>query len=400
MCRLFCVAVLACILAACETLPREGPDDAAVQHQATAFLPKGTHKPVLNYALVDISHSVLRYIANHSHGSIYESFGGGRGPAPEIRVGVGDVVQVSLFESDSGGLFIPRDAGSRPGNFVTLPKQIVDRTGFISVPYAGQVRASGRSLPHIQRTIESRLINKAIEPKAIVELVEQNSSEVTVVGDVNQPTRIKINAAGDRVLDVIAKGGGLKYPPYESYVTLHRRNQQATIYFDALAKTPKENIYVAPGDTVYVYRDPREFIVYGASGQTDLTGNSRKFAFESFSVSLMDAIARAGGLADRRADPRQVFIYRIEPRQTLIDIGVDTSKFAEEQKYIPTIYRANLRDPSGFFYARIFQVRDNDLIYVANSDSVELVKFLELIQQVTTTAQGIGDAKISLDNAF
>lgn len=371
-----------------------------VQNRATAFLPKRTNEPVLEYVLVDISHTVLRYVSNRSDGSIYESFGGGRGPAPEIRVGVGDVVQVSLFESDTGGLFIPRDAGSRPGNFVTLPKQIVDRTGFISVPYAGQVRASGRSLPQIQKTIESRLIDKAIEPRAIVELVEQNSSEVTVVGDVNQPTRIKINAAGDRVLDVIAKGGGLKYPPYESYVTVHRRSQKATIYFDALAKTPIENIYVSPGDTVYVYRDPREFIVYGASGQTDLVGNSRKFAFESFSVSLMDAVARAGGLADQRADPRQVFIYRIEPRQMLIDIGVDVSEFSEEQKRIPTIYRANFRDPSSFFYARTFQIRDNDLVYISNADSVELVKFLGLIQEVTTTVEGIGDAKTSLDTAF
>lgn len=381
-------------------LPREGPDDAVVQNQAVAFLPTEEKKPVLKYVLVDISHAVLRYVTNHKHGSIFKSFGGGRGPAPEIRVGVGDVVQVSLFESDSGGLFIPRDAGSRPGNFVTLPKQTVDRTGFISVPYAGQVRASGRSLPQIQSTIESRLENKAIEPKAIVELVEQNSSEVTIVGDVNQPTRVKINAAGDRVLDVIAKGGGLKYPPYESYVTLQRRRQKATIYFDALAKTPAENIYVAPGDTVYVYRNPREFIVYGASGQTDLVGNSRKFSFESFSVTLMDAVARAGGLADRRADPRQVFVYRIEPRQTLVDIGVGVDEFVDEQKFIPTIYRANFRDPSSFFYAREFQIRDNDLIYISNSDSVELIKFLDLIQSVTTTAQGIGDAKISIDNAF
>ncbi len=54
-----------------------------------------------------------------------------------------DVVSVTIFESQSGGLFIPADAGSRAGNFVTIPNQTVDRNGTITVPYAGRVRASG-----------------------------------------------------------------------------------------------------------------------------------------------------------------------------------------------------------------------------------------------------------------
>ena len=41
-------------------------------------------------------------------------------------LGVGDVVSVTIFEAEAGGLFLPSEAGARPGNFVTLPDQIVE----------------------------------------------------------------------------------------------------------------------------------------------------------------------------------------------------------------------------------------------------------------------------------
>ena len=61
---------------------------------------------------------------------------------PELRFGIGDVVSVTIFEAAAGGLFIPTEAGVRPGNFVTLPDQTVDNDGNISVPYAGLVKAA------------------------------------------------------------------------------------------------------------------------------------------------------------------------------------------------------------------------------------------------------------------
>jgi polysaccharide export outer membrane protein len=49
------------------------------------------------------------------------------------------VVSVTIFEAEAGGLFVPSEAGARPGNFVTLPEQIVDSNGNITVPYAGTI---------------------------------------------------------------------------------------------------------------------------------------------------------------------------------------------------------------------------------------------------------------------
>ena len=64
-----------------------------------------------------------------------------RRPPMQIKFGIGDTVSVTIFEAAAGGLFIPSEAGVRPGNFVQIPNQNVDIRGNISVPYAGTVRA-------------------------------------------------------------------------------------------------------------------------------------------------------------------------------------------------------------------------------------------------------------------
>jgi polysaccharide export outer membrane protein len=105
----------------------------------------------------------------------------------------------------------------------------------------------GRTVSEVQKDIEERLVKRAIEPQVVVALVERNASEVTVVGDVVAvANRFKIRPGGERVLDMIAKANGLKYPGYELFVTLQRGKQRSTVYFPTLVNSPRENIYVAP----------------------------------------------------------------------------------------------------------------------------------------------------------
>lgn len=120
-------------------IPDSGPNWRNVESNASVRISETT--PVFNYALIDLNKNVLPFIIDPGPGSLYRTFGTGRGPVPEIKVGTGDTVQVTLFEAQSGGLFIPTDAGARPGNYVTLPAQTVDSKGYISVPYAGQILA-------------------------------------------------------------------------------------------------------------------------------------------------------------------------------------------------------------------------------------------------------------------
>ena len=384
------------VLSGCAFLPRSGPGDGAIARGATTAITKedGPKQGAVDYALLDLTDRVLAFAQSDEFGSLFHSFGGGRGPAPEILVGVGDVVQVTIFESASGGLFIPAESSVRPGNFVSLPEQTVDKRGFITVPYAGQIKAAGRSLPQIQNQIISKLENRAIEPQVIVSFVERLASQASVIGEVNGANRFAINEAGDRVLDIIARAGGLKFPGYESYVTLQRRKKTATVYFNTIVDNPDENIYVASGDTLYVYQEQRAFQAFGASG---LAG---EFKFDKERITMAEAVGKSGGLLDERADPGQVFLYRLESRDTLKAIGVDVAQFEPSYERIPTIYRTNFRDPSGFFTAQNFPIRDQDILYVSNADSVKLIKFLDILNAVTSTVSGTTtDARLTRNNA-
>ncbi|HHY49624.1 MAG TPA: polysaccharide export protein [Alphaproteobacteria bacterium] len=369
------VLVIAALgLAACSSLPRSGPSDQRIVSAATTRLTQADRGSLLQYALIDIDQSVLSAIPDYTVGSLNRSLGMGRTSAADVRIGVGDVVQLTVFESSDGGLFIPAGGAGSAGNFVTFPSQAVDASGVISVPFAGSIKAVGLSVPELEDTVEERLSGRAIEPQVIATVNRGAASEVTVLGEVGSPQKLPVSQAGDRILDVLARAGGVKAPPYEAFVSVTRNGRKAQIYFNELVANAGENIYLAPGDVVFVSSEKRFFTAFGS------TGLSGEFDFGEESITLDRAVGKAGGLLDGRADPRQVFLYRIEPRETLAAMGADLSRFPGGQKAIPTVYRVNFADPAGFFLARSFPMRNGDVIYISNADAVELGKVLTVIQ--------------------
>jgi polysaccharide export outer membrane protein len=304
------------------------------------------------------------------------------------------VVAVSIFEAAAGGLFIPAEAGVRPGNFVALPNQNVDLNGFITVPYAGAVKANGRTPREIQQDIVKAIGNRAIEPQVVVSLITQNTSLVSVLGEVRTPARLTANAAGERVLDLIARAGGLTGPGWESWVTLERAGKRATVPFGALMYQPANNVWVHPGDTIYVYREPQVFLAFGAFTIGGSFGGQAQFPFDMWKISMAQAMAKAGGLIDAQAEPAGVYVYRREPRELAERLGVDCSKFVGP--LVPVVYNADFRDPAAFFLASKFEMRDKDVLFAANAATVDTAKFLQFARLVIGTAN---DTIISANNA-
>ena len=326
------------------------------------------------YSLVKVSPKVTQVLVNTA--PRLTGFRTSRKPGG-IRFGIGDIVGVTIFEASSGGLFIPAEAGVRPGNFVAMPNQAVDVNGNISVPYAGAIRARGRTPVEVQQAIVDALKNRAIEPQVIATLVEQRTSLISVLGDVGRPFRYPASAEGERILDVIARAGGPAGPGPEMWVLLERAGKRALAPFRALVDEPANNVYVFPDDTVYLYREPQTFLAFGALGlQTQIP-------FGAWRLSLAEAVARAGGLSDNLADPASVFLYRGETRDTAAQLDIDVSKF--EGPIIPVIYNINLRDPAGYFLATTFEMRNKDVVYVSNATSIEATKAMNFFRTVNGT---------------
>src|ERR1041384_7431017 len=72
-----------------------------------------------SYAYVRITPRVLTVLRGASP-RLVGQFRDRSRPA-DIRFGSGDLISITIFEASSGGLFIPAEAGVRPGNFVNIP---------------------------------------------------------------------------------------------------------------------------------------------------------------------------------------------------------------------------------------------------------------------------------------
>jgi polysaccharide export outer membrane protein len=361
-------------LGGCALMPTSGPsswDVWAGQHNEKS----------IPYALVRVTRKVTAVLAQ-STPRLANEFEDQSRPR-DIRFGIGDIVTVTIFEAASGGLFIPAEAGVRPGNFINIPNQAVDVHGNISIPFAGNIRANGRTAVEVQQAIVDALKNRAIEPQALISLVEQRTSMISIIkdggasGGTQGSVRIPARAEPERMLDVIARSGGPGGSGPDMWVMLERNGRRALAPFGALIYERVNNIYVHPNDTIYIYSDPQTFLAFGA------VGSQQRIPFGTWHISLGEALAKAGGLTDTLADPAAVFLYRGETREVALALGIDCTPF--EGPIVPVIYNFNLRDPAGQFLTTSFEMRNKDVIYVSNSVSVEATKFAGYLSTINGT---------------
>jgi polysaccharide biosynthesis/export protein len=386
---LFPTAVFA--LGGCSWVPTSGPYAHQVRFDASSTAPAAPSN--IPYALVKLTPETVSTVAHYEPRGLSGVFPDKHVPPSNIKFGIGDVVSVTIFEAAAGGLFIPSEAGVRPGNFVTIPDQSVDNDGNISVPYAGLVKAAGRYNVEIQQDIVNRIKNRAIEPQVVVSMTQQRTSLVSVIGEVNTPVRYPAAASGaqDRITDAITRAGGIRGQGYETWVMLQRGNRRATVPFANLVYEPSNNIFVQPGDRIYVYREQQKFLAFGATGGgavgTGVGGaifqQQGEFNFDAWRINLAEAVGKAGGLLDVQADPGSVFLYRAEPRELAEQLGVEVGKFTGE--LIPVIFNVSFRNPGGYFLATNFQMRNGDVIFVANAEAVDVNKFLASVNNLMGT---------------
>ncbi|MCY1669378.1 polysaccharide biosynthesis/export family protein [Rhizobium sp. SL86] len=336
-------------------------------------------KPVIpaGYAVVDIDRHVVDVLAHQPAETLHGRFGERR-PAPTQNVGVGDTVQVAIWEASAGGLFSSASISpdSTGQHSAVIPAQLVGSDGSITVPFAGRIPVVGLSTAAIEQQIVKRLKDKAIDPQVIVSIKDNMSSRVTVLGDVSASAQVQLSPRGEKILDVIAAAGGVRTPPYETFVTLMRGERTATMPLQQIISNPRENVYVLPGDTLSLQKIARSFTVFGATGANNLID------FGAQGITLQEALAKAGGLRDSQADPSGVFLMRREPVE--IARTLDPSIPMTGHGQINIIYRLNLRSTGSYFLAQQITIKDKDILYVASAPSNDVQKFLSLVQTATS----------------
>ncbi|MGP1607637.1 MAG: polysaccharide biosynthesis/export family protein [Moraxella sp.] len=293
-------------------------------------------------------------------------------------ISAGDVVDVSIWEAPPALLFGTASdiSGLSGSKEVKLPEQMVDNKGQITIPFVGKISVSGKTPEQVQVMIVKGLTKKANNPSAVVRIAKNNSADVTIVGEVTNSTRMPLTGKAERILDALAAAGGTKHPSSRISVQLNRRGQSVEMPFDAIIKDPRQNVILQKGDVVSVNYQTKSFTVLGA------TSKNTEIDFEAGGISLMQALARSGGLDDNRADARGVFIFRQESANILTP--EQRAALPMQLQYaseVPVIYRLNLKEPINYIVAQNFAIKDKDLIYVSNAPGVEFRKFISLVAQ-------------------
>lgn len=369
---------LACLaLCGCGNLavwmPSSGP---STQRVADAGQPASS----AGIQLVDVSDAVARKVLASQRRSLFsEAFGSS---AAVGRVGAGDVIEVSIWEAPPANLFGAATVDARTGasgaRMTTLPDQMVNSAGTINVPFAGAIKAADQSPQEIEASIGAALKAKANQPQVLVRVIRNASSNVTVVGEVANSLRMPLTAKGERLLDALAAAGGVRTPVGKTTLQITRGSQVQSLPLDSIIQDPKQNIPLQAGDVITALTQPLSFTVLGA------TGKNEELNFEVQGISLAQALARAGGLQDQRADAQGLFIFRFEDPAALLS-STDAQGRAlptTPEGKVPVVYRVDLKDPAMFFVAQGFPIRNKDVLYVSNAPAAELQKFLNIMSSI------------------
>lgn len=367
--------LLSCGLAGCAAFPAVGPT-------ADVIDPGYQNRALVDYEVFDINPVVLGALDRYRAPGLYSRFGSTTPSAPPQQIGIGDQLVINIFEAGEGGTLFSGGTSTpnaTPSRITPLPPQTVDRDGMVSIPYGGRIRAAGRTPDELSHAIVDALQAKAVEPQAIVTVAQSGAAQATVIGDATGSGRVALNLKGDRLLEVVAQAGGIRTMPHETYVRLLRNGASAVASIRSILANPRENVFVRPGDTIYVYKNTPKFSVLGA-----VTAQHDYFIDED-RLTLAEAVARSGGLNDLQADSSAVFLFREESPEVVRAVNPH-SKFLNGAAKIPVVYRLSFRRPDDYFYSQKMAVQDGDLLYIANAPAVELTKFVTLARQVISTA--------------
>jgi polysaccharide export outer membrane protein len=293
------------------------------------------------------------------------------------RVGIGDTLEVTIWEAAPAALFGTTNFDTAIGSAVatsrpnTLPGMLVGPSGAVTIPFAGQVPAAGQTLREIEQEIVRRLQGRAHLPQAMVRIAHNATADVTVLGDVKSPQRVALTPKGERLLDVIAEAGGTNQPFDRMTIEINRSGVVQRMAARDIIRDPHQNVVLRSDDVVTALYQPYSFTVMGAAGKND------EVHFEGVGLTLAQALGRIGGLQDMRADPRGVFLFRWEKPQLLGSLAQGVQPNADG--LVPVIYQANLKQPQTYFAAQHFRMRDGDVIFVSNSRVAELQRFINLL---------------------
>lgn len=227
---------------------------------------------------------------------------------PDYVVGPGDGLNVEIWG----------------GSAAQRLQRVVDREGRLSLPEAGLVEVSGRTLGDVQRLVQGALRQQFRNIQADVSLARLRTVRVYVVGDVKNPGAYDVSSLSTPLNAVLTAGGPTAGGSYR--ILRHMRGKQLVQEVDAyeliLNGVRGDIKHLEPGDTIQVPPAGSDVTVEGMV--------RRPAIYELRSESnLAQVMAMAGGILPS-GTYRHIVVERIQAHQTRTMLSLDIPETGDE----------------------------------------------------------------------
>ncbi|WP_136635903.1 polysaccharide biosynthesis/export family protein [Pseudooceanicola onchidii] len=352
-------------------------------------------------------------------------------PQPARRpytIGVGDVLllatrgNASTVEELSGLLA----AQNRRQGYT------VQDDGAIAIPEVGRVMVAGKTLEETEAELFQRLVENQIDPSFSVEIAEFNSQRVAIGGAVANPT-VQAITLTDLTLDqALSAAGGINSKDLDyASIRIYRDGSLYQIPLENYLSEPQlQKLRLTAGDSVFVdteyelerarayFEEQIQLAQFRQTARTqalnelqaemdirrnalqeqrenfkdrmDLDGVDRDYVYLTGEVNtpsrypmpfgrqstLADALYSSGGFANNTGNPSQIYVLR----------GSDSAVAPV------TAYRLDARNAVNLTLATLFEMRPNDIVFIAEQP---ITRWNRVVQQIVPTLLTSGAALAS-----
>lgn len=332
-------------------------------------------KPGRDYKLVNISYQVTakqkKYIpSKKTKYSSRKRFVRSKGRAAGIGgykyiIGSRDILNVTVW--DHPELTIP--AGEVRS--AQAAGHTVDNAGFFFFPYAGMVKAAGRTTEQVRQDLAQTLAQYITNPQVGISIAAYRSQKVYITGAVNKPGIYAITDSPLAIRDALGKTEGLTEKAV-GFALLNHHGRKITIDLDALFNKGDitQNYILRGGDSLHIYEEedenPKEFNdkydekVF-VMGEVKKAGSVSML--DGVGLTLAEALSEAGSINEVTANPTGIFVVRKENRNDKI----------------PTVYQLAMTSVHSVALAQEFSLRPKDVVYVT---AAPLTRWHRIVSQL------------------
>jgi len=246
-----------------------------------------------------------------------------------------------------------------------LQGRVVNNDGSFFYPYAGQIKAVGRTVQDIRNELAKKLSSVLVEPQVDVSVLTYRGKRVFMMGQVEKPGVVPITDVPLTVTDLISHAGGLKPDADLRSATLMRDGKSIPVDLYKLYYQGdiSQNFNLRSGDifTVTENRYNKVFVL----GEV---GRPQSLTMPRGRLSLAEAVSDSGGFNPLSANAGQLYVIR------------------SGENNRPQIWHLNAAAPDALILADRFDLLPRDIVYV---DPAGVARFGRIVNNIIPTASVI-----------